>query len=144
MGRGRMNDDRLAMGYEPNFDVDYKLGRQGELFVSDVVSAIGTERIEVKTDARAEQTGRVYIELECRGRPSGIQTTKSEFWAFVLPGDVIVIAKTSIVREMAMRAVLSGKTANCTRGSHPTKGAVVSLTALLPFLRSCTRRGDAA
>ena len=127
--------DRLAEGYEPDFDIDYEQGRQGELFVRNLVASIGTERIEVKTDAVAAKTGQVFIELECRRRPSGIQTSKSEFWAFVLPGDFVIIAKTSAVRELALMARAQGRVKECMRGSHPTVGAVVRLHNLVAFLR---------
>jgi hypothetical protein len=133
-----MSLDRLSDGYEPNFDIDYEVGRQGELFVTDLLGAMGSERIEVKTDAMAAKTGNVYIEVECRGRPSGIQTTAAEFWAFVLPGDLVVITRTVTVRELATRAVLGGRIGRCDRGSHPTRGALIPQRWLVTYLQGCT------
>jgi hypothetical protein len=126
--------DRLSEEYEPKFDVDYAVGKQGELFVMSLIRSLGTERIEVKTDEKAGRYRNAYIEFECRGRPSGIRTTASEFWAFVFPGDVALIAKTSAVRDLFIDALARGKTRQLLRGSHPTQGAVVPLTHLLAKL----------
>ena len=37
---------------------------------------------EVKEDVRASDTGNIVVECESRGKPSGIQTTKADFWLF--------------------------------------------------------------
>jgi hypothetical protein len=129
-----MTVDRLAPGYEPNFDIDFAVGQQGELFMTHVLRSLGTERIEVKTDQMAGQTGNVYIEYECRGRQSGIATTKAEFWAWVLPGDVLVVARVALVREVARAYFRAGRT-HCPRGSHPTKGVLVPVGRLVAALK---------
>ncbi len=120
---------RLAEGYEPSFDIDYEVGRQGELFVSRVIDSLtgGSASIEVKTDERVAQTGRVYIEYACqrRGRYewSGIATTRADLWAFVLPANVLIVAPVESVRALVRRRWQNR--AECSRGSHPTRGVVV-------------------
>lgn len=133
-GDGRDPVDRLAPGYQPQWDIDYQIGKQGELFMTNVLRSLGTARIEIKTDEMAARTGNVYIEYECRGRPSGIATSKAEFWAWVLPGDIILVAKTSAVRDLARTYFRAGKS-ECRRGSHPTRGVLVPVKHILAGLR---------
>jgi hypothetical protein len=123
--------DRLAKGYEPDFDIDYQAGAQAELFVADIIDSLTKSgaRVEVKRDAKVEQTGNVYLELECLKRgtyvPSGLATTKAEFWAFVLPKNVLIVAPTESVRGLAAR--YSNRARECVRGSHPTKGVAIGV-----------------
>jgi hypothetical protein len=132
----RWNSERLSDGYVPEWDVDLEQGRQGELFIQNLIESIAAGRIEVKTDAKSGKTGNVFIEVECKGWPSGIQTSKSEYWAFVLPGDFSIIAKTDAVRDVAAKVRAQKGTVNGgERGSHPTKGVLVPLYRLLSLLR---------
>jgi hypothetical protein len=41
---------------------------------------------EVKNDLKAYQTGNVAIEYECRGKASGLATTKADFWVYKFSG----------------------------------------------------------
>jgi hypothetical protein len=48
-------------------------------------------KYEVKCDRLAHKTGNLFIECQCSGKPSGIQTTKSDFYfVFVVDGRNIV------------------------------------------------------
>lgn len=132
-----MTEDRRQDGYEPRFDIDYEFGKQGELFVTRIIDALGTHRVEVKNDARFAVTGNVYVECFCqrRGkfRPSGIATTEAEFWVFVL-NDVACVAVTTAYLKDACRAVWRNNPSRrkkCDRGSHPTKGVAMSVMWLL-------------
>lgn len=40
--------------------------------------------IEVKEDFMAAKTGNIAVEYECRGKPSGIQTSKSDVYAYLI------------------------------------------------------------
>ena len=121
--------DRLAQGYEPDFDIDYAAGAQGELFVAHIIESLtaGSASIEVKTDAQVARTGNVYIEYEClRGGkyvPSGIAATKADLWAFVLPASVLIVAPVTSVRDVARRHFR--RRVECLRGDHPTRGVIV-------------------
>lgn len=61
------------------------------------LTIIGT--VEVKNDKLAPRTGNVAIETFCRGRPSGLSTTKSAWWAFVV-GDVGYAIATATLRRL--------------------------------------------
>lgn len=56
------------------------LEKKGEDWVNMLFN--GKEFIEVKTDRLAYKTGNVFIEYECRGKPSGIATTTATYWIY--------------------------------------------------------------
>ena len=53
---------------------------------------------EIKNDEMAHKTGNIVVEVESRGKPSGISTTKSDYWAFHF-NDRFYIVKTSTLKE---------------------------------------------
>lgn len=61
-----------------NFDIDLLRGLNGEVEALDIL----TGKLEVKTDFRAYKTGNLAIEIECHGKPSGIQTSEADWWLF--------------------------------------------------------------
>jgi hypothetical protein len=131
------DDDRRKPGYQPEFDVDYKFGEQAELFIVDIIKALGTERVEVKHDAVFANTGNIYVEWRClRGgiwQKSGIAATQAEFWIFVLHNPVAcVVVRTAELRLAAReRYRLPSHRVTCDRGSHPTEGVKIPLLWLL-------------
>ena len=62
-----------------------------------------TEAHEVKCDRNGYKTGNVLVEFECSGQPSGIQTTKSDYYSFFIispNGDyTCIILETEHVRQ---------------------------------------------
>jgi hypothetical protein len=123
---------RLSDGYEPRWDRDSAVGRQGELFVANVIDVLVNGRVEIKTDERARETGNVYVETSChypgRGwQPSGIEVTEAEEWVFVI-GHRMIVIPTLELRRVAERF---GVFAECRRGDHPTRGVVVPVIALV-------------
>ena len=144
-----MTVDRLTPGYEPSFDIDLEVGRQGELYVVDVAQMLadGTGRVEVKVDEQAARTGNVYVEYQClRGgewRPSGIATTSAHLWAFVIAGRVMVVAPTECVRSVA-RSHFPSRRKQMDRGSHPTRGLVIpTQTFIHEVIQATTERAAA-
>lgn len=124
---------RISQGYQPKFDIDLQFGQEAETWVKDIFDGnVGT--IEVKRDARFAQTSNIYIEFECKGNPSGIQTTTADFWVFVLQNTVgMIMVRTDrlkqLTREYGAKNPHSVK--QCTVGSHPTRGVAVSLAWLM-------------
>lgn len=68
----------VPQGKFKDFDADLSLGKRGELEALGILQ--GT--LEVKTDRMAYRTGNLFVEFECRGKPSGIAVTKASWWAF--------------------------------------------------------------
>ena len=71
----------------PDFDLDLKFGEFHEQLLFQSLSKTGNVTVEVKTDRLAVQTGNLAVEFRYRGRPSGIQTTKSDEYFFVVVED---------------------------------------------------------
>lgn len=136
-----MTVDRFAKGYEPRFDIDYEYGRQGELWIDSVADALKTERAEVKTDGRCQQTGNLYVEFECRRRDgwhrSGLATTEADVWVFVI-GDtgIAIVIKTEVLKAICRPLLKQGKVAEERDGSHPTKGVLLPLSHLIAHCRA--------
>ena len=128
--------DRLAPGYEPDWDIDYAVGHQAELFVADLIASLEGGRVEVKRDAKAAATGNIYVEFKCRRGghfvPSGIATTTADAFAYVLGEGVVVFATTAVLRSACRRAYREGRIKDGgQRGSHPTVGVLVPVNELL-------------
>lgn len=137
--------DRLATGYQPNFDIDAEIGRQGELIVWDYIESLRNgASVEVKTDERFAETGKIYLEFECRGVPSGFATTNAELWCHVLGAShqaSVLIWDVAQLRR-ACRALYKdsqdgqdGYVKECKRGSHPTRGICAPLLTFLHYYR---------
>lgn len=60
------------------YDHDLPGGQEWEGFFASVVAS---GKVENKLDKLARKTGRVFIEYECRGAPSGLATTDADWWA---------------------------------------------------------------
>ena len=120
--------DRMSDGYEPRFDIDLEVGRQGELFVARIMDAMVGERAEVKTDEKARTSGNVYLECRCQYRGewcnSGIATTEAEYWFHVI-GETVIVAPVHRVREVARHYWNTRWRRPMLRGSHPTIGIVL-------------------
>jgi hypothetical protein len=52
----------------------------------DILAVIDGERftIEVKEDFMCSFTGNVALEFECRGKPSGINTSKADYYIYII------------------------------------------------------------
>ena len=60
------------------YDLDLPEGKEWEGFFKSIV---GSGKVENKRDKLAHKTGNVFIEYECRGKPSGLATTEASWWA---------------------------------------------------------------
>lgn len=61
-----------TLGTCQNKDYDLRVrNKNGEVF-----------DVEIKEDFTCEKTGNVGLEFECRGKPSGIQTTKATYYIY--------------------------------------------------------------
>jgi len=68
----------------PDFDLDLKFGEFHEQLLFQSLSKDGNVTVEVKTDRIAATSGNLAVEFRYKGRPSGIQTTKSDEYFFVV------------------------------------------------------------
>lgn len=87
------------MKHNSDFRFDLELGVIGEKQLADVLQ---NKKIEVKTDFMASQTGNVFVEYESRGKKSGIASTESEYYAFII-GETIIIRKVEELKVICRR-----------------------------------------
>lgn len=115
------------MEHNSDFRYDLKVGQISEFWLAKVLT---DSTIEVKRDYMAGKTGRVFVEYESRGRPSGVSTSEAEYWAFVLDGDRVYILPTDRLKDIC-RA--NWKTAKRVRGgdSNTSQGLLIELRDLI-------------
>lgn len=65
------------------FDLDLIDGQVGEHAFLNVATS---GKHEVKRDFLVSETGNIAVEIECRGKPSGIAVTRSPYWVYWLSG----------------------------------------------------------
>lgn len=96
-----------AEGNQPHFDFDLERGKVGEDATENVVNAMISGKVEVKTDYRTAETGNWYVETWSYRAPdasdkvmSGINVTQSDWWFQSSPdGDVIIGIKTDRLKN---------------------------------------------
>lgn len=89
-------------------------------------------RYELKSDDKCRDTGYVFVEYEQKGRPSGIQTTESDWWVERFDVDCYVILPTERMKQLVRRAIREGRVKM--GGDHNRyKGALVPVTWLVGF-----------
>src|SRR6185436_18270762 len=128
------------MSAEPRWDIDYKEGRQAEIWVQDLRESMLSDSIEVKCDRKAVTTGNIYVEYEClrRGKwcKSGISTTTARLWVFVLIQDEFaIVITTERLKSIARNSYRKLSRRKEERdGSHPTKGVIVPIQELVSLV----------
>jgi hypothetical protein len=118
---------RLGMQFNSDFRYDLKVGQLEEKWLAELLQS---KTLEVKRDFKASQTGRVFVEFFCRGKPSGVATTEADHWAFILNGGIVIILSTERLKALVAEAQFVG---NTTRGgdSNSSHGALIELERLV-------------
>lgn len=115
-----------------DFDIDFRYGQQGEVFVNHLLTA-PIETVEAKRDRKWCRTGNFYIEVECWSDnqktwyPSGINTTKATHQAFIIH-DSVLIFPTERVRETVR---LHGAKIECSIPPNYSRGFLITPEQLL-------------
>lgn len=114
---------------QPHFDKDLKFGQQYENEFQEAVEG----KVECKTDRLCQKTGNVYIETESRGKPSGINTTKSRNYAVCLwtekrTDQVWVLIPTKHLKKLMVKFPIKKGGDNWT-----SKGHIIPKEQLLTF-----------
>lgn len=140
-----MTRTRLSEGYKPDWDIDLRYGKAGEALVRDfLVGMLGEEpgrlTVEVKRDSKYLDTGKVYIEYQCKQRdgwqPSGILASKADYWTFVIGETVVIGIPRAVLLRIYDRA-LDPKLKYLREekdGSHPTRGVAIPMHHFLTWL----------
>ncbi len=120
------------MKYCSDFRYDLK---QGMWYEKQLAMILGNKKIEVKTDFQAYRTGNVFIEYASRGKPSGIATTQSEWYALILVNkdeevERIILMETTKLRGIVLRNL---HTRGYKKGgdNDTSRGVLVKVTELV-------------
>ena len=95
------------------FDFDLKFGQARE---SEFVAAVSQCTVEHKSDRWARRTGKIAIEIRQgstergKGRPSGISTTLSKFYAVEFDDDRWLVIRTSLLKLIVRECMCHNKT----------------------------------
>ena len=97
-----------------DFDFDLKFGRKRENRLHKLLGMRAEDKVEVKTERDWwQKTGNIAIEIECNGKPSGITSTKAEYWVQCLAnGDkdyCHLIFSTKTMKRLAKKYVKNTK-----------------------------------
>jgi len=116
-----------GMQFNGDFRYDLKVGQLEERWLAELLQS---KTLEVKRDFKASQTGRVFVEFFCRGKPSGVATTEADHWAFVLNDGIVIILPTERLKELVVEAKEKGKTISG-GDSNVSQGALINLERLV-------------
>lgn len=79
----------LKYNKDNKFDVDLEFG---EKFEKSVAKILTLGKVEIKTERdKWKKTGNIAIELSSRGKLSGLNTTKADWWCQVLTIDKEIV-----------------------------------------------------
>ena len=128
------------MTYNPDWDIDLAFGEEGEQLVRTILG-LAAEQLEVKRK-RCIDT-KFYVEVAhspgATGnyKPSGINTTRATYWAYVV-GDtgIVFIVPTGLLKDAARGALRVEEY----DGDNPTKGRLVSVDEI--FAEYLRKRDD--
>jgi len=83
---------------------------------------------EVKNDLMAAQTGNIAIEYECRGKPTGLATSKAGFWIYKFAGSLWVVPTAVLRQKLLIEKRYFRQVSGGDKGSN-TKMFLVKTTA---------------
>ena len=97
--------------YTSKFDIDLKFGESFEYSLANILS-LG--KIEVKRERDTwNKTGNVAIELAYKGKLSGLNTTKADWWAQVLTieGEIVSVLMFPVktLKKIVKKSVVEGR-----------------------------------
>lgn len=113
------------MDYNNDFKYDLKVGQIKERELGEIFNS---KTIEVKYDLLALKTMNVYVEYECRGKPSGLSTTNADYYCFCF-GDTFHLIETSILKERC-RPFLKTNRNKKGGDNNASKGILLPLNSL--------------
>tara|TARA_R110000803_G_scaffold205577_1_gene272352 strand:+ start:663 stop:1016 length:354 start_codon:yes stop_codon:yes gene_type:complete len=94
------------MKYNNDFKYDLIVGHIGEKYLNKILTK---KKIEVKTDLQAGATGNIFIEYFSRGKKSGISTTESDWYCFVISNEKMILIETKELKEICRSYVNSNR-----------------------------------
>jgi hypothetical protein len=92
------NDFRFDVALQKEFEHEENLAN----LLKELSKDLGGDnrRFELKHDYQTHKTGNVYIEFESRQKPSGISTSQSDWYVFLLE-PILIFIPTKALKEIA-------------------------------------------
>jgi len=115
------------MNYRSDFKYDLEVGQVYEKLLGDIFE---NKKVEVKRDFGATKTGNVFVEYECRGKKSGIETTMADWWCFFIKDNTSILVET---KELKVRCRKYINTRRDVKGgdNNLSKGILLPLKDLI-------------
>ena len=117
------------MKHSSSFFYDLSFGEKAEDWVKKIFSE--GSKVEVKYDRLAHATGRLYVEIYSRNKPSGISTTQAEYWIFVIDKkDYALIVNTEKLKELCR---LTFQISGLTKGGdeNTSQGVLIPINQII-------------
>lgn len=86
------------------FDIDLRFGQEREIRLAEVLLIRKGHHLELKSDQKAASTGNIFVEYRQHGRPSGISTTKAEWWTVEVLENTFVTLPVTRMRALVKLA----------------------------------------
>ncbi len=118
---------KATMNYNSDFKYDLQLGQLGEKHLGNILD---NEKVEVKTDYQASDTGNLFIEYLSRGKESGIITTEATWFAFIVSNEKIILVSTNKLKKLC-RPYLNTKRDVKGGDDNTSKGILLPIKDLL-------------
>jgi hypothetical protein len=114
------------------FERSKNIGLAGEKFVANILSNKRL-RVEVKTDLRCSTSNNLAIEIQSRNKPSGLSTTKSDVWAFVVGKGAIIFVPVYVLKKICQKLMRESTYYLRNVGDRDKEGKPTSKIVLLPI-----------
>ena len=92
------------MEFNNDFKYDLKIGNIAEKKLADIFE---NKKIEIKYDKIAYSTGNIAIEYMSRNKPSGISTTQSDYYCYIIANtaveDIYLIMEINKLKELCRK-----------------------------------------
>jgi len=112
------------MNYNNNFEYDLKVGQVKEKELGNILE---NKTIEVKSCVDA--IFNVFIEYESRNKPSGISTSKADYYCFFLKNAIVLISLDNI--KLKSRKYLNTKRDVKGGDNNTSKGILLPIKELI-------------
>ena len=121
---------QIGVKHTNRFDLDLKFGQEKENELQIAIEG----QVECKADRLCVKTGNVFLEIESRGKPSGIMVSTAKFYAICLvvekrTNNIWVLIPTKILKKlMKDYPIKAGGDNWSSKGHIIPKGDLLNLT----------------
>jgi hypothetical protein len=123
------------MDFCNDFSFDLKVGQVGEQLVADIFL---NKKIEVKRDSWISKSGNIAIEFESRNKPSGIATSKADYWCFIVSGEmqdkIIIFIEIEKLKQLG-RIYYKNNSVKLMGDNNTSKAVLIPFKDLIKFTK---------